>query len=148
MWDGGGVGECAAITGYVRTATECSGQCVLFPIATAGVFPDLSACVACGCDPSKIRVPGLVGKPVVGPGDYCGALVAMTTLPRLLDEAFPGYDGGCYPVAAAAWACTLLAPSSHGDAGWSVFLDDAGYARTCAATLVPRVTEVQCVPGG
>jgi hypothetical protein len=132
-WDGGGVGKCAAITGYVQQGTVCRGECVLYPIATPGVYPTLGACVACGCDTAKLST-----KPTqsFGPTSSCDEVVVTTTLPRLLEEAFPGYDGGCVPKGALDYECTLLTKTSA--------LGDAGYARSCAATLVPYVADVQC----
>src|SRR4051812_45817738 len=53
LWDGGGVGKCAAVTGYVATATECRGDCVTYPLSAPGLFPNLPACIGCGCDPAK-----------------------------------------------------------------------------------------------
>ena len=132
-WDGGGVGQCAAITGYVRvTGTECRGACVFYPITTAGVYPTLGACVSCGCDTGKLS-----SKPAqpFGPQSSCDAVYVTTTLPRLLEEAFPGFDGGCLPMGALDYQCTLLGKQQLGD---------AGYARSCAATLVPYVNNVQC----
>ena len=132
LWDGGGVGKCAAITGYVATATECLGECVFFPIQSAGVFPTLAECVGCGCDVAKFTA---VPPQPITPATYCDDLFVKTSIPRLLDEAFPGYDGGCQALGPTQWVCTL----------WQRDLGDAGYARACAATLVPRVTEVQCM---
>lgn len=131
-WDGGGVGKCAAITGYVQLGTVCRGECVLYPISTPGVYPTLGTCVSCGCDTAKLS-----SKPAqsYGPESFCDAVVVTTTLPRLLEEAFPGYDGGCVPKGALDYECTLLGKATLGD---------AGYARSCAATLVPYVANVQC----
>jgi hypothetical protein len=135
-WDGGGIGRCAAITGYVFRGTECWGECVVRPITTPGVFEDLPTCVRCGCDTSKFRVHPPIGKPL-GPDSFCDELVAVTPIPLLLADAFPGYDvdAGCTPEGSVDSRCTL----------WQRHLGDAGYARACAATLVARVSEVRCI---
>jgi len=133
VWDGGGVGKCAALTGYVQLGKVCRGECVLYPITTPGVYPTLGACVACGCDLTKLSA-----KPAqpFEEKSFCDEVVVTTTLPRLLEEAFPGYDGGaCVAKGALDYECRLLGMSTLGD---------AGYARSCAATLVPYVTDVQC----
>lgn len=142
VWDGGGVGECAAITGYVATGTACQGECVLYPIATPGVFPTLAACTACGCDRSKLSA-----KPAQAINDtaFCDEVAVSTTIPRLLDEAFDvpdagpdgggDFDGGCVAIGAVGFECHLWGKGQLGD---------AGVARLCAATLVPSVTDVQC----
>lgn len=132
VWDGGGVGKCAAITGYVQLSNVCRGECVLYPIATPGVYPTLGACVSCGCDTAKLST-----KPVqdFGPKTFCDEVWVTTSLPRLLEEAFPGFDGGCVPMGALDYQCKLLNQQ---------VLGDAGYARSCAATLVPYVVDVQC----
>lgn len=135
VWDGGGVGKCAALTGYVSMGNVCRGECVIYPIETPGVFPTLGACASCGCDVTKFR--SAAGTPFT-PDTYCDELAALTSLPRLLDEAFggpdSGFDAGCVPMGALDNSCRL----------WTRTLTDAGYARACAATLVPYVTEVQC----
>ncbi len=136
VWDGGGVGKCAAITGYVWVGTSCQGECVLYPISTPGVYATLAECVSCGCDATKFKT-NPPGQPV-GPGTYCDVLSAVTTLPRLISEAFStgdgGYDAGCAPFGAVEFECPV----------WTRTLGDAGYARGCAATLVPYVSEVRC----
>ncbi len=131
-WDGGGIGKCAAITGYVQTGKVCRGECVLYPIVTRGVYPTLGACVGCGCDLAKLS-----SKPAqtFSPQSFCDAVIVTTTLPRLLEEAFTGYDGGCVAKGALEYECTLLGKQ---------LLGDLGYARACATTLVPYVTDVQC----
>jgi len=133
LWDGGGVGKCAAITGYVQLEKTCRGECVLYPISTPGVYPTLGSCVSCGCDVTKLS-----SKPaqIFGPQMFCDVVNVKTTLPRLLEEAFPGFDGGCVPIGALDYECRLL--------GMQV-LGDAGYARSCAATLVPYVEDVRCL---
>lgn len=131
-WDGGGVGKCAAITGYVQLGKVCRGECVLYPISTAGVYPTLGACAACGCDTAKLSASPIQD---FGPQTLCDDVIVSTTLPRLLEEAFPGYDGGCIAKGALDYECTLL---NHQQLG------DAGYARSCAATLVPYVSDVKC----
>ena len=136
-WDGGGVGKCAALTGYVFSGNACHGDCVEYPIVTAGVFPTLSACAGqCSaqgfCVTSMIETRPLGG--VVGPGSYCDDLVVGTNLARLIVDAFPGVDAGCRPTGAIASECTI----------WNGALGDAGYARACAATLVPRTQYVEC----
>lgn len=136
VWDGGGVGKCAAITGYVQLGTVCRGECVLYPISTPGVFPTLGECAGCGCDKAKLST-----KPTqsFGPESFCDEVIVTTTLPRLLDEAFAtadaGFDGGCTAKGALDYECTLLS---------KLTLRDAGFGRACAATLVPYVTDVQC----
>ncbi|MBL8923874.1 MAG: hypothetical protein JNJ54_33775 [Myxococcaceae bacterium] len=136
VWDGGGVGLCAAITGYVFRGTDCWGECVLKPITTPGVFEDLASCVQCGCDTSKFANVPPLGTPL-HPGSFCDEVLAVTSIPRLLETAFPGYDidAGCRPGAGFDSHCVLLRGS----------VDEAGYARACAATLVPRVSQVRCV---
>ena len=84
VWDGGGVGKCAAITGYVQMGTVCRGECVLYPIVTPGVYPTLGACVSCGCDKAKLST---VPAQTFGPESFCDEVVLTTTLPRLLEEA-------------------------------------------------------------
>ena len=132
-WDGGGVGLCAALTGYVQTGKVCRGDCVQYPIVTPGVYPTLGECAACGCDTAKLKA-----APVqpFGPEMYCDDLFVDTSLPRLLGEAFPGYDGGCQAIGSIDFRCTLTRHQTLGD---------AGYARACAATQVPYVTEVRCL---
>ena len=141
IWDGGGVGKCAALTGYVALGNTCRGECVEYPIVTPGVFPSLAACVSCGCDPAKLSA-----KPAqaINANAFCDEVGVTTTLPRLLDEAFDApdagaggrdFDGGCTAMGAVDFACLLLGKGSLGD---------AGMARVCAATLVPYVTDVQC----
>lgn len=141
VWDGGGVGKCAALTGYVALGNKCQGECVLFPIVTPGVFPSLAECVACGCDGAKLSA-----KPAQPFNDnsFCDEVVVTTSLPRLLDEAFDvtdagdagrDFDGGCVAMGAIDFSCTLLGQGKLGD---------AGVAKACAATLVPNVTDVQC----
>jgi hypothetical protein len=136
-WDGGGVGKCAALTGYVFTGRSCEGNCVEYPIVTAGVFPTLSACAG-ECSVSGFCITSLLGAAPTGgpiaPSSYCDDVVVRTDLPRLIAEAFPGLDAGCHPVGATEFECTL----------WNGALGDAGYARACAATLVPRTLSVQC----
>lgn len=133
LWDGGGVGKCAAITGYVFQGTQCWGECVTYPITSPGVFPDLKTCIGCGCDPSKFAVGPRAG--TLSPSTFCDQLLAKTTAPDTLDEAFTSRDGGaCVEVGAVDWECPL----------WKGNLGDAGYSMACAATLVPRVTQVEC----
>jgi hypothetical protein len=132
VWDGGGVGLCAALTGWVREPTVCRGDCVSYPIVTPGVFPTLADCASCGCDLAKFSSvpPGQTLEPAL----YCDELMVRTSLPRLLNEALPGFDAGCRPVGSVDFECTLA----------TRVIGDAGYARACAATLVPRVAFVQC----
>ncbi len=132
LWDGRGVGKCAAVTGYVFQGTSCQGQCVLYPISTPGIFKTLSECAGCGCDTSK-----LVATPAAtfGPGMYCDQLDVRLSATWLLEEAFPGVDAGCIPVGSTSSDCTV----------WRRQLGDAGYARACAATLLPGVTQVRCL---
>jgi hypothetical protein len=136
VWDGGGVGLCAAITGYVFRGNQCWGECVLKPITTPGVFEDLATCVQCGCDTSKFTNVPPLGVPL-NPQSFCDEVQAITSVPRLLDTALPGFDvdAGCRPESGVDSACLL----------WRGQVGDLGYARACAATLVPRVTEVRCV---
>lgn len=133
VWDGGGVGKCAAVTGYVQLGKVCRGDCVLYPIATDGVYPTLGSCVSCGCDTAKLSS---APAQTFGPEASCDDVVVTTTLPRLLEEAYPGFDGGCTPKGALDYECTLLSKQFT--------LGDAGYARSCSATLVPYVTDVKC----
>lgn len=141
VWDGGGVGKCAAVTGYVSLGTTCKGECVEYPITTPGVFPSLAACASCGCDLAKLSA-----KPAqaINPTAFCDDVIVTTALPRLLDEAFDvpdagdagvDFDGGCTAAGAIDFTCTLLGKGQLGD---------AGLARVCAATLVPYVTDVKC----
>ncbi len=133
VWDGGaGVGKCAAITGYAQLGTVCRGACVSYPIVDPGLYPTLAACAGCGCDPTKLST--VPAQPFAAE-TFCDDVVVKTTLPRLLEEAFAGFDGGCTPLGALDYQCTLLGKQTLGD---------AGYARSCAATLVPYVSDVQC----
>jgi hypothetical protein len=128
--DGGGIGKCAAVTGYVATGSACSGACVEYPILAPGLFPDLASCVGCGgCDKAKFP-----SGAIVNPTCSCPKLIAKTTSPALLAQAFPGYDAGCTASGALGFECTL----------WAGSLGIEGYARACGATLVPQVTEVLC----
>ena len=132
LWSGvGGVGVCSGLTGYAATATECQGACVLQPITTAGLYPSLAACVRCGCDTAKLAV--------VGPGTFtrsmfCDDLTIVTADPSRLQEAFPGFDGGCSGQP-SQFECLALQRT---------ILGDAGYDFACAASLVPKVTKVVC----
>lgn len=136
VWDGGGVGRCAAITGYIFHGTTCEGACVLKPLSAPGLHDDLPSCAACGCDRSKlVAIPPLTQP--FGPDTVCDDLLAVTNLPRLLSVAFPGYDtdAGCRPIGSVDWSCLL----------WRHQLGPEGFARACAATLVPRVSQVRCM---
>ena len=97
------------------------------------MYPSLTACVSCGCDTTKLTT-----KPTQGYSaqTFCDTVTVTTTLPRLLEEAFPGFDGGCVPKGAVDFECRLLGHQ---------LLGDAGYARSCAATLVPYVSDVKCM---
>ncbi len=132
LWSGdGGVGNCAQVTGYVATPTECEGACVMRPITTAGLYPSLASCVRCGCDTAKLTV---VGGGIFGPSMYCDDLTIMTADPSRLEEAFPGFDAGCSGQP-SQFECQVLRHA---------VLGDAGYDLACAASLVPKVTRVVC----
>jgi hypothetical protein len=135
IWDGGNVGKCAAVTGYVFDGTVCRGECVLYPITSAGVFPSVADCVdACAlpyCNASLLAA--VLPQPFV-PGAYCDDLQVSTSLPWLVEEAFPELDAGCLAQTGAT-TCTLLR---------SQVLGDAGYLEACAATLLPETTQVIC----
>ena len=135
---GGGIGTCAAITGYVASATECRGECVLYPITTAGIFPNLPACIGCGCDPLKFNAQGMASK-ISSAASFCDQVFALTTSPPRLIEAFGDFDGGCTAVGALNYECLIW----QRDAGMSS-LGPLGFARACQATLVPQVVNVQC----
>lgn len=132
LWDGGGVGECAAVTGYVFQGTVCHGECVSMPIVTPGIYPSLPQCLECGCDRAKFTSVPPGG--VFGPQLFCDQVLVFLSATWLLDEAFPGIDAGCQPLGATGFQCTV----------WQGLLGDAGFARACASTLLPGVTEVQC----
>lgn len=137
IWDGGGVGKCAAITGYVAEGKTCRGECVLYPIVTPGVFPTLAECVSCGCDAAKLS-----SKPVqtFNATAFCDEVNVTTSQPGPLADVFgapdSGFDGGCVATGAVDFRCRIGGPGTLGD---------AGVARACAATLTPGVTDVNCL---
>jgi hypothetical protein len=135
VWDGGGVGKCAAVTGYVFDGTVCRGDCVLYPISSPGVFPSAAACVdSCALPFCNTSLLAAVLPQTFAPAMYCDDLQVSTSLPWLVEEAFPELDAGCLAQTGPT-TCTLLRTQ---------ILGDAGYVEACAATLLPETTQVIC----
>jgi hypothetical protein len=135
IWGGAGVGECAAVTGYVFDGTRCRGECVQYPIRDPGIFPSIAECVhACAEPYCRTELLAAALPQPFTPAAYCDDLVVDTSLPWLVQEAFPLLDAGC-SLPTGMTTCSLL----HGQV-----LGDAGYLEACAATLVPETSRVTC----
>jgi hypothetical protein len=146
-WDGGGTstgsdagldGGPVATRGYLFLGDTCDDALITQPVTTPGVFTSLTACVECGCDPTKMVF--LIGGPDGGftPSSYCDQLDVVTNSPQFVNEAFPDLAGGCQAPECTVWRATAS------DAGVVTGLGDAGLARACQATLVTNVSQVRC----
>ncbi len=145
-WDGGGTSTGSdagldggtATRGFLFLGDTCDDALVTFPVTTPGVFTSLSACVACGCDATKMVF--LIGAPDGGftTSTYCDQLDVVTQSPQFVVEAFPDLTTGC-----VAPECTVWRAATD-DAGVVKSLGDAGLARACEATLVTNVSKVRC----
>ncbi len=134
-WDGTGVGQCVAVTGYVFDGTQCQGACVQYPIVSLGVYPTLEECAStCALDRCRTELLSAVLPQPFTADAYCDDLRVSTVEPARIAEAFPTVDAGCGGDAGPT-NCYLL---------FSQTLGDAGYLTACAATLVPGTTGVVC----
>ena len=140
LWDGGGVGTCGALTGFVFLGSHCEGACVQYPIQTPGVFPNLASCAQTCAAAGFCNEAKWLGRPAppppLAPGSFCDEVVAQLPAGSSiapLEEAVGGINNACVS-SSTGTDCQI----------WMDELGDAGHLRSCAATLVQSVESVTC----